>query len=70
MTESSTLEQRLEAVEAELNQLKEQVRHREPRPVPGWLDRLIGSQADEPAFDEVVAFGKAFRAGQLPEADQ
>jgi hypothetical protein len=31
------------------------------KPAPDWLDRVIGSMKDEPAFDEVVAYGRAIR---------
>jgi hypothetical protein len=32
-----------------------------PTPSPDWLQRLIGSFKDEPAFDEVLAYGREMR---------
>jgi hypothetical protein len=37
-------------------------------PAPNWLEQVTGSFKDEPAFEEVFAFGQALRAAdQLPE---
>ncbi len=59
------LEQRLEAVESAVRELQGVVGARQP--AANWLDRVIGSMKDEPAFDEVLAFGKALREGNRPE---
>ena len=37
---------------------------------PDWLDRVIGSMKDEPAFDEVLAYGRAIRQADWPVDDQ
>jgi hypothetical protein len=34
------------------------------------LDRVIGSMKDEPAFDEVLAHGRAIRQADRPPDDQ
>jgi hypothetical protein len=34
------------------------------------LDRVIGSMKDEPAFDDVLAFGRAIRHADKPAKDQ
>jgi hypothetical protein len=34
------------------------------KPAADWLDRVIGSMKDEPAFDEVLAHGRAIRQEQ------
>ena len=39
-------------------------------PAPDWLDRVIGSMKDEPAFDEVLAYGRAIRQADRPADDQ
>jgi len=36
---------------------------------PDWLDRVIGSMKDEPAFDEVLAHGRAIRQADRPAED-
>ncbi len=33
-------------------------------PAPHWLDEIIGSCKDAPAFDEVMALGRAFRESE------
>ena len=57
MPAEAVIEQRLTAVETAIADIRRQL----PPPASGWLDQLIGSQADEPAFDDVVALGRAFR---------
>jgi hypothetical protein len=34
-----------------------------------WLDRVIGSMKDEPAFDEVLAHGRSIRQADRPAED-
>jgi hypothetical protein len=64
----STVEQRLTAVEQALRELQEAMKARNP--APDWLDRVIGSMKDEPAFDEVLAYGRAIRQADRPADDQ
>ncbi len=64
----STVEQRLTAVENALRELQEAMKTRNP--APDWLDRVIGSMKDEPAFDEVLAYGRAIRQADRPTDDQ
>ncbi len=54
-----TLEQRMTVLEEAVRELREELNAR--KPAPDWLDRVIGSMKDEPAFDEVVAYGRAIR---------
>jgi len=37
---------------------------------PDWLDRVIGSMKDEPAFDKVLDYGRAIRQADRPAEDQ
>ena len=60
MSSNSSLEERLTAVEAALAELQKQVSA--PQPV-NWLQQMTGSFKDEPAFDEVLAYGRAIRQG-------
>lgn len=64
---NATLEQRMTAVETAVRELQEAMRHRQP--VADWLDRVIGSMKDEPAFDEVLALGRAARSADRPAED-
>ena len=59
MPPETSIEARLAALEAAVEELRQRVAL---PPNPNWLNRLIGSQCDEPAFDEFVALGREFRA--------
>ncbi len=55
-----SLEERMAAVEAAIAELQKQVT--EPQPI-NWLQQITGSFKDEPAFEEVLAYGQAIRQG-------
>ena len=62
MMTQTQLEERLRAVETALAEI-----HRRLAtllPAPNWLDAMIGSFKDDPAFAEVIALGRAFREAQ------
>lgn len=60
----ATLEQRMTALEQAVRELQEAMKTRTQS--PDWLDRVIGSMKDEPAFDEVLAYGRAIRQADRP----
>jgi hypothetical protein len=60
MATNTSLEERLAAVEAEIAELKKQVAT--PQSI-NWLQQITGSFKDEPAFEEVLAYGRAIRQG-------
>ena len=60
MTTNTSLEERLAAVEAAIAQLQKQVAAPQTR---NWLQQITGSFKDEPAFEEVLAYGRAIRQG-------
>ena len=64
----ATLEQRMTALEDAMRELQQAMKARNP--APDWLDRVIGSMKDEPAFDEVLAYGRAIRQADRPADDQ
>jgi hypothetical protein len=64
----ATLEQRMTALEAAMRELQEAIRVRNAK--PDWLDIVIGSMKDEPAFDEVLTHGRAIRQADRPAEDQ
>ncbi len=67
MPVNATIEERLAAVEAAVAELRD---HRLIHPpAPDWLERVIGSFQDEPAFEEVLAYGRAIRKGKLSVED-
>ncbi len=57
------IEERLSAVEAAVAEIQ---RRLPPPPSPDWLNQVIGSQKDEPAFEDVLALGREYRLADLP----
>lgn len=64
MSSNSVLEQRLTAVEVAVKELQQLVLPRTP--AGNWLERLSGSMKDEPAFAEVLDYGRAIRGADRP----
>ena len=62
MMTQTQLEARLLAVETALQEMQHRLALLPP--APHWLDEIIGSCKDEPAFEEAMAFGRAFREAQ------
>jgi len=55
---NASLEERLSAIEAAIAKLQEKVA--DPQPT-NWLQQITGSFKDEPAFEELLAYGQAIR---------
>jgi hypothetical protein len=60
MATDTSLEERLTAVEAAIAELQKQITT--PQPI-NWLQQITGSFKNEPAFEEVLAYGRAIRQG-------
>jgi hypothetical protein len=60
MATNASLEERLAAVESVIAELQKQVMT--PQPM-NWLQQVTGSFKDEPAFEEILAYGQAIRQG-------
>jgi len=60
MASNISLEERLTAVEAAIAELQKQVATPQ---ATNWLQQITGSFKDEPAFEEVLAYGRAIRRG-------
>lgn len=60
MAPNTSLEERLAAVEAAISQLQQQVATSQPT---NWLQQITGSFKDEPAFEDVLAYGQTIRQG-------
>jgi len=56
------LEARLLAVEAALQEIQRRLATLPP--TLHWLDAISGAFKDDPAFEEVIALGRAFREAQ------
>ncbi len=60
------LEQRLRAVETAVSELQRRLATLPP--APDWVEQISGAFKDDPAFEEVVALGRAFRMAEpFPE---
>jgi hypothetical protein len=64
---SPTIEERLTAVENAVAHLQQLIASRTP--APNWLERVTGSMRDEPAFEEVLEYGRAIRQADRPPED-
>ena len=62
MMTQTELEARLLAVETALKEIQHRLTTLPP--ASNWLDEIIGSFKDEPAFDEVIALSRAFRESE------
>lgn len=60
---NNSLEERLAAVEAAITELRSQLSNSQST---NWLQQITGSFKDEPAFDEVLAYGRAIRQADRP----
>ncbi len=60
METNTSLEERMAAVEAAIADLQKQLAHPNPK---NWLEQITGSFKDEPAFEDVLAYGRALRQG-------
>lgn len=67
MQADAPIEQRLAAVEAAVADLQRRLPPEDS--TPNWLEQVVGSFRDEPAFEEVLAYGRAYRNADRPPPD-
>jgi hypothetical protein len=67
MATNRQIEQRLAAVEHAVSELQERLANLPP--AGSWLEQIIGSFKDEPAFEEVLEYGRAIRSVDRPPED-
>jgi hypothetical protein len=60
MATNTSLEERIAAVEAAISELQKQIANPQST---NWLQQITGSFKDEPAFEELLAYGRAIRQG-------
>lgn len=60
------LEIRLIALEAEVARLKNKVEGKEENPIP-WWEKISGTFADDPIYDEAMRLGKKYRESLRPK---
>jgi hypothetical protein len=66
MSAIEKLEQRLATVEAELAQLKRRL-GKEPASEHAWLDKIYGSFANDPEYEEAMRLGRKYRESLRPK---
>ena len=60
------IEERLAVVETAVREIQRRLATLPP--APDWLEQIIGSCKDEPAFEEAMALGRALRMAEpFPE---
>ena len=59
-----SLEERVEALEAEVQQLKRQQEEDKPSEEPRGWQRIVGIFQDDPAFEESVLEGRKWRESE------
>lgn len=64
MLNQMQIEQRLTAVEEAVSEL--QRRASLPTPAANWLEQISRSFKDEPAFEQVLEYGRQLRAADRP----
>jgi exonuclease VII small subunit len=67
MAADNTFEDRLSALEATVSRLQREILSL--RAGANWLDRVVGSMKDEPAFLEAMEYGREFRQADRPSED-
>jgi hypothetical protein len=63
MSTNTSLEERLATVEAAVKELQQQLATSQPT---NWLQQITGSFKDEPAFEEILAYGREIRQADEP----
>ena len=62
MATGTPIEQRLTAVEAAVSELQRRLAHLPS--TENWLEQIVGSFKDEPAFVDVLEYGRAIRSSE------
>lgn len=70
MSTNISLEERLAALEAAITEIQEQLTPLQSNQSNNWLQQITGSFQDEPAFEEVLAYGKAIRRADEMDRSQ
>jgi hypothetical protein len=70
--QNATIEERLSNLEKEMAEVNRRLLKSpaSPAPTANWLAAMIGSFENEPAFDEVLALGRAARQADRPDENQ
>ena len=61
-----SIEQRMKALEEEVAQIKARL-ERKGKTTVDWLDKIWGSFANDPIYDEAMRLGREYREAQRPK---
>ncbi len=61
----ATIEKRVAALEAEVERLKQEREKKAPSVTP-WWEKIIGTFANDPLYDEAMRLGREYREAQRP----
>ncbi len=64
-----SLEERMTALEAEVERLKRQVTAQKPQRDVPWWEQRFGAFKDDPLYDEAMRLGAEYRKSQMTPAD-
>jgi hypothetical protein len=67
MATQPTLKEQLAELESAVREMQRRMESQSP--VRNWLENVIGSFKDEPAFEEVLEYGRALRQADRPSED-
>ena len=63
------METRISVLEKELSVLKSKIEKIEKKDLP-WWDKIAGTFADNPAYDEAMRLGREYRLSQREDYDK
>jgi hypothetical protein len=67
MSDQTPIERRLDSLEREVLELKQRLNNGNA-PI-NWIERITGSMADFPEFEEVIRYGREIRDADRPVVD-
>ncbi len=66
---NETLEARLQTIENELKQIKQELAAEKSNSVPAGWEKMFGIFADSEGFEEATRLGREYREAQRPKED-
>lgn len=65
-----SLEDRMTALEAEVARLKKKLTEEKPQDVIPWWEKIFGSFANSPEYEEAMRLGREYRESLRPKDDE
>ena len=67
---ATSIEDRLDAIEKELSEVKKRLEEKLPTSTIPWWEQISGTFKDCPAYDEAMRLGREWRESQRMEYDE